>query len=90
MSAYNISDNTMRTSAGQSVGQVWMCLDGVYVPVVTLKVAAIRLGYSLSCARMLCDMGTLIGFKIDRCWWVLERSIEIQASTLGLPSQKAS
>jgi len=90
MSAYSTSDGILRTSMGQSVGQVLMCLDGVYVPVVTLRYAAFRLGYSLSWARMLCDMGTLIAIKIDGRWWVLERSIEIQALTLGLSSEKAS
>ena len=90
MSAYNAHDSTIRTSVGQSVGQVTMCLDGVSVPVVPLKIAAILLGYSLAHARLLCDTGRLIGIKIDGRWWVLERSIETYAPTLRLINRKAS
>ncbi len=74
----------MRTSAGQSVGQVTMCLDGVSVPVVPLSVAAARLGYSKRHTRQLCDEGKLIGLKVDGHWWVLERSIEVYPQTARL------
>lgn len=80
----------MRTSAGQLVGQVTVCLDGVSVPVVSLKVAAIRLGYTNGHTRLMCDTGSLIGFKMDGRWWVLERSIEVYVLALRHQSQKAS
>lgn len=80
----------MRTEAGQSVGQVAMCLDGVSVPVVSLKIAATRLGYTNAHTRLLCETDKLIGFKLDGRWWVLERSIQVYASALRLSPQKAS
>jgi len=90
MSTHNTDASTMRTSAGQLVGRVIMSLDCVSVPVVSLRIAAFRLGYSPAHTRLLCDLGLLIGIKLDGRWWVLERSIEVYAPTLRLVSQKAS
>lgn len=67
-----------------------MHLDGVPVPVVTVKVAAARLHLSLAHTRLLCDLGTLIAIKVDGRWWVFERAIETYAPTLRLLPRNAS
>ena len=90
MSAHSTHDGILRTSAGQSVVQVTVRLDGVSVPVVPIKIAAVRLGYTHAHTRLLCDTGRLIAIKIDGRWWVLERSIEVYASTLRLSPQNTA
>ena len=71
----------MPATEGQSAGGIYLCIDGVFVPVVTLSLAAKMLGYSRRHTRRLCDEGQLIALKSHGRWWVLERAVEIWPQT---------
>lgn len=87
MSAHNIYDGIMPATAGQSAGRVIVEIDGVRLPVVSVRLAACSLNLSVRYTRRLCDEGKLIAIKMDGRWWVLERAIEIwpQTALLRLP-----
>lgn len=75
MSAHNGHKGMILTEMGQVVQLVTMVIDGVPVRMIPLSVAASRLNYSVTYCRILCDMDTLIGIKIESRWWVAELSV---------------
>ena len=88
MLAYSANDSSILTSTGQSVGRVLMCLDDVYIPVVTARAAAARLHVSVRHVQLLCDTDQLIAIKVEGRWWLHELSVQMYRASDRLSSQK--
>jgi len=70
MSEYRDYHSGMNTAVGQSVGGVQVLVDGVWLSVIPVSVAACRLHYSEAHVRLLCDTGQLIAIKLFNRWWL--------------------
>lgn len=66
----------IKTSVGQVVSKITICIDGVTISVVPLSIAAKRMGYTNRHTRFLCNSLQLIAIKICGLWFIHELEIE--------------
>lgn len=67
-------NHKVKTSVGEAV-EITICVSGVHIKVVTIAIAATKMGYSRRHVQNLCEWKKLIAIKVSGIWFVHEHEI---------------